>query len=418
VTFELNSLFVSTKAKTRGKDFMVSVPGAVLKVFPADRITAGPSPYDQDKMDRVRKHVRAFVLEHITPYIEEWDEAATFPISLYQQAASAGILGAGFDPKYGGTGGDLHEVLLIKEELTRFGSGGVRVALTTHTIALPPLLALGSEALKHEIVPPVLRGERLAALAVSEPSGGSDVAQLQTRAVRDGGSYVVDGRKIFISTGIRGDHFTIAVRTGEAGRGGISLLLVDRDTPGFSQIPLRKMGWWASDTAELVFENCRVPASRLIGEENKGFSGLMQNFNQERLGNTAIVLGAAKACYDETVHWTRNRQVFGGALIDKQVVRHILVDMATSIQAVDATLWLLAWRHAQGTADAAQIAMLKNLATMTYERCANHAVQLHGGHGILRRNRVERLFRESKILSIGGGAAEILKDLSARQLGL
>lgn len=388
------------------------------KDFPADRIGAGCHPTALERVARVRQQTRRFTLDRIAPFAQEWDEAGTFPLSLYREAAEAGILGAGFDPRYGGHGGDLHEVLAIKEELARFGSGGVRVALTTHTIALPPLLAMGSEAQKAAFVPPVLRGEKLAALAITEPEGGSDVANLQTRAVRDGDCYVVDGRKIFISTGIRGDHFTVAVRTGGAGRHGLSLLLIDRGTPGFTQTPLRKMGWWASDTAELHFERCRVPVSRLIGAENAGFAGLMQNFNKERLGNAAIVLGAAKACYDEAVSWTRERQVHGGRLADKQVVRHMLVDMATAIQSVQSTLELLAWRHEQGGPDAAQIAMLKNLATSTYEMCASHAVQLHGGHGILRRNRVERLFRESKILSIGGGAAEILKDLAARQLGL
>lgn len=384
--------------------------------LPADRINAGPNPYNIETADEARSRARRFALEHIAPYAEEWDEAGIFPLQLYRDAASANLLSPGFEPRYGGTGGDLREILAIKEELSRFGSGGTRVGLTTHTIALPPLIALGSEEIKRKVVPAVLRGEKLAALAVSEPGGGSDVANLTTRAEREGDQYIINGRKLFISTGIRGDYFTVAVRTGEAGRHGISLILVERDTPGFKQAPIKKTGWWASDTAELFFENCHVPAANLIGAENKGFPGLMQNFNQERLGNAAIALGAAKACYDEAVSWARQRQVFGDTLINKQVVRHMLVDMATHLQTVDATLSLLAWRHTQGHVDAAQIAMLKNLATSTYETCANHAVQIHGGHGILRRNRVDRLFRESKILSIGGGAVEILKDLAARQL--
>lgn len=390
-------------------------PGAA---FPADRITRGDNSLLPPTVQEVRHRVREFTLEHIAPFAHDWDEAGTFPLELYKAAAAAGVLGAGFSPEYGGSGGDLHEVLVTKEELTRFGSGGVRVGLTTHTIALPPLIALGNEALKREVVPAVLRGEKLAALAVSEPGGGSDVAGIQTRAVRDGSDFVVNGSKLFISTGMRADYFTLAVRTSESGRAGLSLLLVERGAKGFRQVPLKKTGWWSSDTAELVFEDCRVHESRLVGEEGAGFKGLMQNFNQERLGNAAIVLGASKACYDEAVSWARQRDVFGGPLIDKQVVRHMLVDMATQIQAVDTTLALLAWRFTRGLADAAQIAMLKNLATSTYEMCASHAVQLHGGHGVLRRNRVDRLFRESKILSIGGGAAEILKDLAARQLGL
>jgi acyl-CoA dehydrogenase len=228
---------------------------------------------------------------------------------------------------------------------------------------------------------------------------------------------VVTGRKLFISTGMRADYFTLAVRTGGPGRGGLSLLLVERGLPGFTQHALKKSGWWTSDTAELVLDHCRVPRSQLIGQEGQGFAGMMANFNQERLGNTAIVLGSAKACYDEALHWARHRQVFDAPLIDKQVIRHKLVDMATRIQAVDALLGLLAWRHVRGEAQAAQIGMLKNLATEAYEFCAAEAVQIHGGHGVLRHNRVDRLFRESKILSIGGGAVEVLKDLAARQLG-
>ncbi|QDL38511.1 acyl-CoA dehydrogenase family protein [Rhodoferax sediminis] len=384
----------------------------------ADRITAGESPFATSELASFRERMREFARTCIAPYATEWDEAGTFPLDLYRQAAHAGVIGAGFDPAYGGTGGDIRHTLIVKEELARFGSGGVRVGLTTHSIALPPLLALGNETLKRRIAPAVLRGEKLMALAVSEPSGGSDVAGIQTHAVEDGDHFVVNGRKLFISTGIRADYYTLAVRTGGPGKAGLSLLLVERGTPGFLQHPLKKMGWWSSDTAELVFDNCRVPRSNLIGEEGQGFVGLMKNFNQERLGNTAIVLGASKACYDEAVHWARNRLVFGEALIGKQVTRHKLVDMATQIQAVDTQLSLLAWRFSRGQADAAQIAMTKNIATETYERCANEAVQIHGGHGVLRHNRVDRLFRESKMLSIGGGAAEILKDLAARQLGL
>ncbi|OAD85846.1 acyl-CoA dehydrogenase [Comamonas thiooxydans] len=381
-------------------------------------MTSGPSPWDSANARDTRQRVRDFALTHIAPYVQKWEEEGTFPMELYLRAADAGILGMGFPAQYGGTGGALQEILITKEELARFGSGGVRVGLTTHTIALPPILALGCEAMKSRVIPQVLAGEKLAALAVSEPEGGSDVASLNTTAELDGDSYVVNGRKLFISTGIRGDFFTTAVRTSNAGKAGISLLLIEKGAPGFEQIALKKSGWWSSDTAELVFTNCRVPTTHLIGEESAGFKGLMSNFNQERLGNAAIVLGAAKACYDETVNWTRSRQAFGSALIDKQVVRHMIVDMATQIQAVDSLLSHLCWRYSQGGADAAQIAMLKNLATSTYEHCAATAVQLHGGHGVLRRNKVDRLFRESKILSIGGGAVEILKDLAAKQLGL
>ena len=387
-----------------------ALPG---RPWPADAFARREEP----ALAAFRQNARQFALREIAPFAAAWDEAGTFPRELYLKAGAAGLLAAGFEPRYGGDGGDIRHVLIIKEELTRFGSGGVRAGLTSHTIALPPLLRLASAALCERIIPAVLKGERLMALAVSEPSGGSDVANLNTRADWVDGRFIVNGKKLFISTGMRADHYVLAARTDGPGKAAISLLLVDRSAPGFTRREQRKMGWWASDTAELTFENCPVPADCLIGERGQGFAGLMHNFNEERLGNSAIVLGASKACYDDAVTWATQRLVSGQPLIHKQVIRHKLIDMATRIQAGDALLAQLAQSHAQGDTSAASIAMLKNFTTETYESCASEAVQIHGGHGVLRENRVERLFREAKILSIGGGAVEVLKDLAARQLG-
>lgn len=391
-----------------------------MQHFPADDIVGEPLEL-QPAHHTLRATVRAFTLREIAPHGAEWDEAESFPRELYRSAAAAGVLGAGFPREYGGSGEDIFAKLIVKEELTRFGSGGVRASLTSHGIGLPPILALGSQAMRERVAPPVLRGEKISALAITEPSGGSDVANLRTTARREGDHYIVDGGKILITSGFRADYYTVAVRTGGPGRHGLSLLLIERDTPGFTRIRLKKSGWWASDTAELRFENCKVPVANLIGLENEGFRGAMLNFNEERLGNTAIMLGAAKCCYDESVARAKSREVFGRPLIANQVIRHKLVDMATKIQAVDVLMHALASRYAQGTHVkqlAAQIAMLKNLASEMCEFCAGEAVQIHGGHGILRGGPVERIFRESKILSIGGGAVEILKDLVARQLGL
>ena len=374
-------------------------------------------PFYTEDHEMLREQVRRFAEAEIAPNAEEWDEAEGFPRDLYRKAAEAGILGVGFPEDYGGAGGDIFHQLIVKEELSRGGSGGVRASLMSHTIALPPILAVGSEDLKRRVLPPVLAGEKIAALAITEPHTGSDVASLRTAARRDGDHYVVSGQKIFITSGIRADFYTVAVRTGGPGMDGISLLLVERDRPGFAQTPLKKMGWWCSDTAILYFDQCRVPAANLIGAENAGFKAAMRNFNSERLGISASVLGSAKACYEDALAYARERVTFGRPLIANQVVRHKLVDMATRIRATEAMLDATAWRVAQGETAAAEIAMLKNQATATYEHCASEAVQLHGGAGILRGSRVERLFRESKILSIGGGSAEIMKDLAARQMG-
>ena len=386
--------------------------------FPADALTSGSSPVLPPEHAAVRRRVREFALREIAPHANAWDEAETFPLELYQKAARAGVLGAGFPAAYGGTGEGFGAKFIVKEELTRFGSGGVRASLTSLGIGLPPILALGHAAMRERVARPVLAGDKISCLAITEPSGGSDVANLQTTAKLDGDHYVVNGSKILITSGMRADFYTVAVRTGGPGKNGLSLLLVERGTPGFTQTRLKKTGWWASDTAELGFDNCRVPADNLIGRENQGFKGMMVNFNEERLGNSAIMLGAAKACYDESVGYAKRREVFGRTVIANQVIQHKLVDMATKILAVHTLLYTLAWQSANGEQSAARIAMLKNLAAEACEFCAGEAVQIHGGHGILRGNRVERLFRESKILSIGGGSIEILKDLAARQLDL
>jgi len=376
------------------------------------------APYYTDRHEALRAAVIDFAAREIAPHAHEWDEAEDFPRDLYVKAAEAGVLGAGFPEEYGGRGGDIFDKIIVKEELARVGSGGVRASLLSHGIGLPPILALASAAMKERVAPAVLSGDKISCLAITEPAGGSDVANLGTTARRDGADYVVDGEKTLITSGFRADYYTVAVRTGGAGKDGLSLLLIERGAPGFSQTRLKKMGWWASDTATLNFDNCRVPAENLIGEENMGFMGIVHNFNEERLGNTAIMLGAAKACLEETIRHAQTREVFGKVLMANQVVRHKIVDMAMRVEATESRLDTVAWQFSRGEQPVAEIAMLKNLAAATYEHCAAEAVQLHGGAGIVRGSRAERLFRESKILSIGGGATEIMKDLAARQMDL
>jgi len=376
------------------------------------------APYYTDRHEALRAAVIDFAEHEIAPNAHDWDEAESFPRDLYVKAARAGVLGAGFPEEYGGGGGDIFDKIIVKEELARVGSGGVRASLLSHGIGLPPILKLGGAGLKDRVAPSVLSGEKISCLAITEPRGGSDVANLGTTARREGDTYVVNGEKTLITSGFRADFFTVAVRTGGPGKDGLSLLLIERGTAGFTQTRLKKMGWWASDTATLTFEDTPVPAANLIGKENEGFMGIVHNFNEERLGNTAIMLGAAKACLEVTREYARTRQVFGKVLMANQVVRHKIVDMATKVQATESTLDTVAWRHQRGERPVAEIAMVKNLAAETYEYCASEAVQLHGGAGIVRGSRAERLFRESKILSIGGGATEIMKDLAARQMDL
>ncbi|MFL1407522.1 acyl-CoA dehydrogenase family protein [Marinobacter sp. M1N3S26] len=377
------------------------------------------SPFYTAEHEAFRDSVRAFVRNEIEPWVTEWDEAGTFPRELYKKAADIGLIPLGYPEEYGGVEADLFYMIIAAQELARAGCGGLSASLMSHGIGTPPIVKYGSEDLKQRVLPPIYAGEAISALAITEPGGGSDVAALKTTAKRDGDHYVVNGSKTFITSGMRADTYTVAVRTGEAGHKGISLLVIDRDTPGFTRTPLdRKMGWWCSDTATLYFDDCRVPAGNLLGEENQGSKMIMNNFNFERIFMAAGCIGFARACYDEVVEYARQRQTFGQALIEHQVVRHKLADMVMKIEASQAYLEKLAWRIEQGDNPVADVCLLKNQSTLTMEYCAREAVQTLGGAGYLRGPKSERIYREVRVNAIGGGAEEIMRDLATRQLGL
>jgi acyl-CoA dehydrogenase len=389
-----------------------------------DELRLNPVYYGPEHL-ALRETLRRFVANEVTPHVNEWDEAGGFPLELYSKAADVGLLGLGFPEEYGGVADvDSFHRLIASLELAQAGSGGVVASLMSHTIGSPPVVALGSPELRQRVLPEVLAGRRIAALAITEPSGGSDVAALRTTAVRDGEHYVVNGEKTFITSGIRADYLTVAVRTDPEARGarGLSLLLIEGDTPGLERTPLAKMGWWASDTAHLHFDGCRVPAANLLGAEGEGFRAVMQNFNAERFSLAAGAVGFAWVCYQEALAWARDRHTFGQRLADHQVVRHRLVDMLASIESTRAMLEETAWRidhsPAGDPALVASICMLKNVATRCMQFCADAAVQTLGGMGYMRGTKSERIYREVKVNMIGGGAEEIMKDLAARQLGL
>ena len=373
-----------------------------------------------------RDTVRRFVEREILPQAAAWDEAGEFPRELYRKAAAAGLLGVGFPEEYGGTErtgetpvADYFFRIVSAEEFARAGTGGLSASLFSHTIGAPPIAAAGSEELKRRVLPSILAGEKISALAITEPSGGSDVAGLRTSARRDKSDYIVNGEKTFITSGIRADYYTVAVRTRGPGAAGISLLLIERDRPGFTRAPLQKMGWWCSDTASLHFDNVRVPAANLIGEENAGFRAIMRNFNSERLGMAAGAVGFAEACLEDALDWARRRQTFGRPLIGHQAIRHKLVEMQTRVHAARALLYDTAWKLQEAPREPryiAQLAMLKNFATDAMQFCADAAVQTLGGAGFVRGTRAERVYREAKVMQIGGGSTEIMKDLAARQL--
>lgn len=371
-----------------------------------------------DESHRILRQTAArFVEREIKPFVEEWEEAGGFPRELYQKAGEIGLLGVGYPEAYGGSGGDVFHEVVVGEELTRSGSGGVAAGLGTHSIALPPIIALGSEEQKARFVPPVLKGEKIAALAITEPGAGSDVASIRTRAVRDGDHYLVNGQKIFISSGTRADQVTLAVRTGEDGAHGISLLVVDADSPGFVvSKSIKKMGWWASDTALLTFEDLRVPVANRLGEENMGFYGIMHNFQKERLTLCVMANVTAELALNHALTYARQREAFGKPLTGFQVTRHKLVEMASLVEISREFTYRVAARMQAGIDQITEVSMAKIFATETCDKVCHMAVQILGGYGYMREYPVERLYRDSRILSLGGGTTEIMKEIISKRI--
>lgn len=375
-------------------------------------------PFYTEEHETYRHAIRSFVAREIEPHAAEWDEAGTFPRDLYAKAADIGLIPMGFPEEFGGVESDLFFTIIGAQELARAGVGGLSASLMSHMIGAPPIARAARPEVKQRVLPEILSGQKISALAITEPGGGSDVANLKTTARREGEYYVVNGSKTFITSGMRTDYYTVAVRTGESGGKGVSLLLIERDRAGFERTALdRKMGWWCSDTATLYFDNCRVPVENLLGEENQGFRLIMQNFNFERLFMAAGCTTFAQVCLDEVVAYARERHTFGVPLIQHQVIRHKLADMTMHINATQAYLESLAWRVENGENPVADVSLLKNQATRTMEFCAREAVQILGGAGFIRGSKSERIYREVRVNAIGGGAEEIMRDLAARQLG-
>jgi len=369
---------------------------------------------------QLRELVRRFVKAEVVPYLSDWERAGEVPRELHRKAAELGLLGIGFPEHAGGSGGDLLDTVAVTEELIQAGgSSGLAAALFTHAIALPHIVAAGDPALIDRFVRPTLAGSTIGSLAVTEPDAGSDVAALRTRAVRDGDHYVVNGSKTYITSGARADFVTTAVRTGEPGYGGISLLVVERGTPGFTVTRrLEKMGWHCSDTAELSFVDARVPAANLVGPENGGFAQIMRQFQVERITMAVQAYATAQRCLDLTLEWVRQRETFGRPLIQRQVVRHKLVEMARLTDVARIYVRDVAARVNRDEECVAQVCFAKNTAVAACDAVVDEAVQLHGGFGYLRDAEVERHYRDSRILGIGGGTTEIMTELAAKRMGL
>ncbi len=366
----------------------------------------------------LRETVHTFTTREVLPHLEEWEECGEIPRSLHVTASSAGLLGVGFDESVGGSGGDaLDSVVVTEQIMLSGGSGGLVAGLLTHGIALPHIVAAANPSHIDRFVRPVLAGQAIAALAVTEPDGGSDVAAIRTRAVRDGDSYLVNGSKTYITSGMRADFLTTVVRTGGNGHGGLSLLVIPTDAPGVSRRALPKMGWQCSDTAEIAFSDVRVPASSLVGAEGSGFVQVATQFVDERIALAVQAYATAQRCLSLTLEWVRARETFGRPLASRQVVRHRLVEMYRQVDVARTYTRQVVLRHVAGEEVVAEAALAKNTAVAACDHVVDEAVQLHGGLGYMRGTEVERHYRDARILGIGGGATEVMTELVAARLG-
>lgn len=368
----------------------------------------------------LRETVRGFVNQEILPHLTQWERDGEIPRELHHKAGALGLLGASAPESAGGEGGDAVDSIVICEEMHQAGaSGGLFASLFTCGIAVPHLIAAGDEAQIEKWVKPTLRGDKIGSLAITEPGGGSDVGHLTTTAKRDGDHYVVNGAKTFITSGVRADFVVTAVRTGGPGAGGVSLLVIEKGTPGFTvSRKLEKMGWRASDTAELSFVDARVPVENLVGAENSGFAQIAQAFVSERVALAAQAYASAERCLELTLEWCRARETFGRPLISRQAVQNTVTEMARKIDVAKVYTHSVIERYMAGDGDLiAEVCFAKNTAVETGEWVANQAVQLFGGLGYMQESEVERQYRDMRILGIGGGTTEILTGLAAKRLG-
>jgi len=380
------------------------------------------NPFENEERNAYRVSIAKFVANEINPYADEWDEAGTFPWELHQKAGALGMFGMGIDEKYGGVGRDNDDAFMRAWSSIEFGkaaAGGVVASLGSRNIMTGPLQALASEDILDLALEDIVSGRKGGALGITEPGGGSDVANMKTKAHKDGNHYVINGSKTFITGGMNASYFVIGARTGAAGLQGISLFFVEADTPGFTRTSIeRKMGWWASDTATLYFDNVRVPAENLLGQENYGFLQIMNNFNYERLGMVGQMVGMCRLCLEESIKYAQERETFGKPMIKHQVIRHKIAEMSAKTDAAEAYLNQICWMINEGEMPVAEISKAKFLTSKTLEFCASEAMQIFGGAAYLRGNPVERIYREVKVMAIGGGSEEIMRDLAVRQMGL
>ncbi len=368
----------------------------------------------------LRDSLKRFIAERVLPAADHWEQAGCVPRAILKEMGSLGFLGIRYAEEYGGANLDTLATVVLAEELGRSTYGGFAVTVLVHTdMASPHLHHAGTPAQKARYLPPIIRGERIAAVAMTEPDAGSDLASMRTTARRAGDAWVLNGAKTYITNGVHGDIFCVAAKTGNAGTRNhqVSMFIVEKGTPGFSVArPLKKHGWLSSDTAELTFDNCRIPAASLLGEENKGFYALMKNLQNERIVLGAQAMGEAAKAIEITLDWVTQRKAFGAALWDKQAIRHRLAMLAAKVAATQALIYNTAWRDAQGQSVTREVSMIKALAGELVNEVMYDCLQFHGGFGYMREATIERMTRDARIQSIGGGATEVMLEEIAKRM--
>jgi len=378
------------------------------------------TPYFSPEHEALRDSLRRFIADKVLPHADAWEEAGRVPREVLRAMGELGFLGIRYEEEYGGSAQDTLATVVLAEELGRSTYGGFAVTVLVHTdMASPHLHNAGSREQKARYLPPIIRGEKIAAVAMTEPDAGSDLASMRTTAKRDGDAWVINGAKMYITNGVHGDIFCVAAKTGDAGTRNhqVSMFVVEKGTPGFSVArPLKKHGWLCSDTALLAFDNCRIPAANLLGEENKGFYALMKNLQNERIVLGAQAMGEAAKAIELTLDWVTQRKAFGATLWDKQAIRHRLAMLSARVEAARALVYNTAWRDAQGHSVTKEVSMIKALCGELVNEVMYDCLQFHGGMGYMRESAIERMARDARIQSIGGGATEVMLEEIAKRM--
>ena len=378
-----------------------------------------PSPYFTAEHEMLRNTVRRFIEERVKPEADAWEGAGFVPRAVLREMGELGLLGIRYSSRHGGSELDTLATVVLAEELGRSTYGGFAITVLVHTdMASPHLQNAGSPEQLDRYMPDIVRGRRIAAIAMTEADAGSDLAGMRSTARREGGQWVLNGSKMFITNGVHGDIFFVAAKTGEPGRNrDISMFIVEKETPGFRVArPLKKQGWLSSDTAELVFDDCRIPAGNLLGEESRGFYALMKNLQNERIVMGAQAMGEASKAIELALSWTTQRTAFGKTLWENQAIRHRLAMRAAEVQAAKALIYETAWRDAQGQQVTKEVSMIKALCGTLVNEVMYDCLQFHGGTGYIRETAIERMARDARVQSIGGGATEVMLEEIAKRL--